>query len=180
MLPIIVAGSRPAATVLVQRRHFDRDTSVDLHRLLHASITETPRSRVSLASTVLLNPIGSHRLPHAQQPNRHRARGTASHIPSRDFLLWRFSNAGPSRSVRGAVRHRPASENLHSTGRVNLIQSPNRQQEHGSERWHATNPCGDGTQPRAPGRWHAGGAGQSCRPAWRAGSGCGSCSQAVA
>src|ERR1035441_4466339 len=115
MLPIIVAGSRPAATVLVQRRHFDCDTSVDLHRLLHASITETPRSRVSLASTVLLNPIGSHRMPHAQQPNRHRARGTASHIPSRDFLLWRFSNAGPSRSVRGAVRHRPASENLHSS-----------------------------------------------------------------
>src|SRR5664280_1881775 len=113
MLPIIVAGSRPAATVLVQRRHFDCDTSVDLHRLLHASITETPRSRVSLASTVLLNPIGSHRMPHAQQPNRHRARRTASHIPSRDFLLWRFSNAGPSRSVRGAVRHRPASENLH-------------------------------------------------------------------
>src|ERR1019366_5903405 len=116
MLPIIVAGSRPAATVLVQRRHFDCDTSVDLHRLLHASITETPRSRVSLASTVLLNPIGSHRMPHAQQPNRHRARRTASHIPSRDFLLWRFSDAGPSRSVRGAVRHRPASENLHRFG----------------------------------------------------------------
>ena len=116
MLPIIVAGSRPAATVLVQRRHFDCDTSVDLHRLLHPSIAETPRSRVSLASTVLLNPIGSHRLTHAQQTNRHRARGTASHIPSRDFLLWRFSNAGPSRSVRGAVRHRPASENLHNTG----------------------------------------------------------------
>src|SRR5664279_3469298 len=116
MLPIIVAGSRPAATVLVQRRHFDCDTSVDLHRLLHASITETPRSRVSLASTVLLNPIGSHRMPHAQQPNRHRARRTASHIPSRDFLLWRFSDAGPSRSVRGAVRHRPASENLHKIG----------------------------------------------------------------
>jgi len=116
MLPIIVAGSRPAATVLVQRRHFDCDTSVDLHRLLHASITETPRSRVSLASTVLLNPIGSHRMPHAQQPNRHRARRTASHIPSRDFLLWRFSDAGPSRSVRGAVRHRPASENLHMSG----------------------------------------------------------------
>src|ERR1019366_6140625 len=85
MLPIIVAGSRPAATVLVQRRHFDCDTSVDLHRLLHASITETPRSRVPLASTVLLNPIGSHRMPHAQQPNRHRARGTASHIPSRSL-----------------------------------------------------------------------------------------------
>src|SRR5450759_557731 len=95
MLPIIVAGSRPAATVLVQRRHFDCDPSVDLHRWLHPSITETPRSRVSLASTVLLNPIGSHRLTHAQQTNRHRARGTASHIPSRDFLLWRFANAGP-------------------------------------------------------------------------------------
>ena len=116
MLPIIVAGSRPAVAGLAQSQHFDCDTSVDLHRLLHASITETPRSRVSLASTVLLNPIGSHRLTHAQQTNRHRARGTASHIPSRDFLLWRFSNAGPSRSVRGAVRHRPASENLHISG----------------------------------------------------------------
>src|ERR1022692_1762655 len=99
MLPIIVAGSRPAATVLVQRRHFDCDTSVDLHRLLHASITETPRSRVSLASTVLLNPIGSHRMPHAQQPNRHRARGTASHIPSRDFLVWGFFCQGVRRAA---------------------------------------------------------------------------------
>jgi hypothetical protein len=116
MLPIIVAGSRPAATVLVQRRHFDCDTSVDLLRLLHARITETPRSRVSFASTVLLNPIGSLRPSHAQKPNRHRARGTALRILSRDFLLWRFSDAGPSRSVRGAVRHRPASENLHKTG----------------------------------------------------------------
>jgi hypothetical protein len=109
MLPIIVAGSRPAATVLVQRRHFDRDTSVDLHRLLHASITETPRSRVSLASTVLLNPIGSHRLPHAQQPNRHRARGTASRIHSRDFLPWRFSNAGPQPR---SSRRRPSSAGI--------------------------------------------------------------------
>ena len=57
-LPIIVAGSRPAVAGLAQRRHFDCNTSVDLLRLLHARITETPRSRVSFASTVLLNPIG--------------------------------------------------------------------------------------------------------------------------
>ena len=90
MLPIIVAGSRPAVAVLAQSQHFDCNTSVDLH----PSITETPRSRVSFASTVLLNPIGSLRPSHAQKPNRHRARGTALRIPSRDFLLWRFSNAG--------------------------------------------------------------------------------------
>jgi hypothetical protein len=54
MLPTIVAGSRPAVAGLAQRRHFDCNTSVDLLRLLHARITETPRSRVSFASTVLL------------------------------------------------------------------------------------------------------------------------------
>ncbi len=95
MLPIIVAGSRPAVAGLAQSQHFDCDTSADLHRLRRASITETARSRVSFASTVLLNPIGSYRLPHPHQPNRHRARRTASRIPSRDFLLWRFANAGP-------------------------------------------------------------------------------------
>src|SRR5712675_3239932 len=35
-----------------------------------------PRSRVSFASTVLPNPVGSLRLSHAQKPNRYRARGT--------------------------------------------------------------------------------------------------------
>jgi hypothetical protein len=95
MLPIIVAGSRPAVAGLAQSQHFDCDTSADLHRLRRASITETARSRVSFASTVRLNPIGSYRLPHPHQPNRHRARRTASRIPSRDFLLWRFANAGP-------------------------------------------------------------------------------------
>src|ERR1035437_9046814 len=58
MLPIIVAGSRPAVAGLAQSQHFDCDTSADLHRLRRASITETARSRVSFASTVLLNPIG--------------------------------------------------------------------------------------------------------------------------
>src|ERR1035437_4566575 len=95
MLPIIVAGSRPAVAGLAQSQHFDCDTSADLHRLRRASITETARSRVSFASTVRLNPIGSYRLPHPHQPNRHRARRTASRIPSRDFLPWRFANAGP-------------------------------------------------------------------------------------
>jgi len=97
MLPIIVAGSRPAAAVLAQKRPFNCDTSVDLYRLrhVHVNITETGRSHLPFSSTVLLNPIGSHPLPHAQQPNRHRARGTASRIHSRDFLPWRFSNAGP-------------------------------------------------------------------------------------
>ena len=88
MLPIIVAGSRPAAAVLAQKRPFNCDTSVDLYRLrhVHVNITETGRSHLPFSSTVLLNPIGSHPLPHAQQPNRHRARGTASRIHSRDFL----------------------------------------------------------------------------------------------
>src|ERR1035437_1046034 len=95
MLPIIVAGSRPAVAGLAQSQHFDCDTSADLHRLRRASISETARSRVSFASTVRLNPIGSYRLPPPHQPNRHRARRTASRIPSRDFLLWRFANAGP-------------------------------------------------------------------------------------
>jgi hypothetical protein len=110
MLPIIVAGSRPAATLLAQRRHFDCDTSVDPPRWLHVNITETGQSRPSSSSTVRLDPIGSHRPHHAQQPNHHKARGTASRIPSRDFLLWRFSNAGlkprssPSRPSRAGIR----------------------------------------------------------------------------
>ena len=46
MLPIIVAGSRPAAAVLAQKRPFNCDTSVDLYRLrhVHVNITETGRS----------------------------------------------------------------------------------------------------------------------------------------
>src|ERR1035437_8224541 len=77
MLPIIVAGSRPAGAGLAQSQHFDCDTSADLHRLRRASITETARSRVSVASTVRLNPIGSSRLPHPPPPNTHRTRPPA-------------------------------------------------------------------------------------------------------
>src|SRR5665811_1297584 len=54
MLPIIVAGSRPAVAGLAQSQHFDCDTSADLHRLRRASITETARSRVSFASIWLV------------------------------------------------------------------------------------------------------------------------------
>src|SRR5450631_2462037 len=60
--------------------------------------TETPHSRVSFASTVLLNPIGSLRLSHAQKPDRHRARGTALRILFRDFLVWRFFCQGVRRA----------------------------------------------------------------------------------
>jgi hypothetical protein len=111
MLPIIVAGSRPAAVALAQKRPFNCNTSVELHRLrlVHVNITETGRSRLPFSSTVLLNPIGSHPLPHAQQPNRHRARGTASRIHSRDFLPWRFSNAGPQPR---SSRRRPSSAGI--------------------------------------------------------------------
>src|SRR5204863_1850156 len=78
MLPIIVAGSRPAAAVLAQTQHFDCNTSVNLHRLLHAGIAKIGRSRVSIPSTVLFDPFGSHQPPHAPPPNRHSARSTAS------------------------------------------------------------------------------------------------------
>src|ERR1039458_10189496 len=91
------AGRGGACSKPALRLRYDCNTSVDLLRLLHARITETPRSRVSFASTVLLNPIGSLRPSHAQKPNRHRARGTALRILSRDFLLWRVSKAGPNR-----------------------------------------------------------------------------------
>ena len=103
-------------------RHFDCNTSVDLLRLLHARITETPRSRVSFASTVLLNPIGSLRPSHAQKPNRHRARGTALRILSRDFLLWRFSNAGhkPPSSRRRPSRTGIRKPSQHQTYHVVL------------------------------------------------------------
>src|SRR5450830_1394531 len=115
MLPIIVAGSRPAAAVLAQKRPFNCDTSVDLYRLrhVHVNITETGRSRLPFSSTVLLNPIGSHPLPHAQQPNRHRARRTASVSIPAISSLGGFRTPAPNRGVRGAVRHQPASENLH-------------------------------------------------------------------
>jgi hypothetical protein len=42
-------------------------------------------SRVSFASTVLLNLVNALRLSHAQKPNRYRARGTAY---SRDCDRW--------------------------------------------------------------------------------------------
>src|SRR5664279_2700291 len=118
MLPIIVAGSRPAAAVLAQKRPFNCDTSVDLYRLrhVHVNITETGRSRLPFSSTGLLNPIGSHPLPHAQQPNRHRAPRTASVSPPAISSLGGFRTPAPNRGVRGAVRHQPASENLHKGG----------------------------------------------------------------
>jgi hypothetical protein len=78
MLPIIVAGSRPATAPLAQSQHLDCDTSVEPPRWLHVNITETGRSRPSSSSTARLDPIGSHRPHHAQQPNRHRARRNAS------------------------------------------------------------------------------------------------------
>src|SRR5665811_1409544 len=37
MLPIIVAGSRPAVAGLAQSQHFDCDTSADLHRFARVS-----------------------------------------------------------------------------------------------------------------------------------------------
>src|ERR1019366_8930467 len=102
MLPIIVAGSRPAAVALAQKRPFKCNTSVELHRLrlVHVKITQKSRSRPTFSSTAL---------PHAQQPNRHRARGTASRIHSRDFLPWRFSNAGPQPR---SSRRRPSSAGI--------------------------------------------------------------------
>ena len=47
--------------------------------------------------------------------NRHKARAARA-SPSRDFLPWRFSNAGHHRRLRRAVLHRPASENLLKSG----------------------------------------------------------------
>src|SRR4249920_2457536 len=37
---------------------------------------------------------------------------------SRGFVPWRLSAAGPSLGVPGPVRHRPASETLHSSGHM--------------------------------------------------------------
>ena len=74
MTPISLAGSRPATAVLVQSRYFQCNTSVELHRWLHVNITKTGRSRLSISSPVLLDPIGPHRLPHPPRPNRHNAR----------------------------------------------------------------------------------------------------------
>ena len=118
MLPIIVAGSRPAAVALAQKRPFNCNTSVELHRLrhVHVNIAETGRARLPFSSTGLLNPIGSHPLPHAQQPNRHRARRTASVSPPAISSLGGFRTPAPNRGVSGAVRHQPASENLHRIG----------------------------------------------------------------
>jgi len=117
MLPIIVAGSRPAAAVLVQRRYFDCNTSVELHRLrlVHVNITETGRARIAISSPRLLWPVGSHRPPHGPSPNRHRARRTASASLPAISSLGGFRTPAPSRAVRSPVRHRPASENLHKS-----------------------------------------------------------------
>ena len=59
MPPFIVAGSRPAAARLAQRPPSDRDTSVALHRLLPAMLTQTGRPAVSVPSTAWLDPTRS-------------------------------------------------------------------------------------------------------------------------
>src|SRR5450759_670817 len=53
----------------------------------------------------------THLFSRAQIPIAPAARPRAT---SRGFLPWRLSDAGPSLGVRGSVRHRPASETLHS------------------------------------------------------------------
>jgi transposase len=60
MLPIIVAGSRPAAAALAQKRPFNCDTSVELHQLRHVNITETGRARISISSAGLPDPVDFH------------------------------------------------------------------------------------------------------------------------
>src|ERR1019366_10425065 len=118
MLPIIVAGSRPAAVSLAQKRPFNCDTSVELHRLqhVHVNITETGRTRVSISSAALIGPVGSHRPPHRPSPNPHRACRTASVSLPAISSLGGFRTPAPSRAVRSPVRRRPAFENLHNSG----------------------------------------------------------------
>jgi hypothetical protein len=73
MPPSIVAGLRPAAARLAQRPPSDRDTSVALHRLLPAMLTQTARSAVSIPTTGRSAPIRSHRSPYRPRSNPHRA-----------------------------------------------------------------------------------------------------------
>jgi hypothetical protein len=117
MTPIGLAGSQPATAGLVQSRYFPRDTSVELHRWLHVNITKTGRSRLSISSTVLLDPIGSHWPPHPPRPNRHnpRAPPPACHFP-------RFP---PHKSRRPTVEKKAALfDHRHAAFTGGLVQEP--------------------------------------------------------
>src|SRR5450759_2172900 len=111
MLPIIVAGSRPAAAVLAQKRPFNCDTSVDLYRLrhVHVNITETGRSHLPCCSS----PSAPIRCPtRSSQIAIEPAEPPHVSIPAISSLGG-FRTPAPNRGVSGAVRHQPASENLH-------------------------------------------------------------------
>src|SRR5258708_2056387 len=79
MLIVVAAGSRPAEPPLARQQHFHRYTSLHLHPLLRASITETSRPRLSTSSTLELDRVRSRQLPHQRQSNRHKPCRTASH-----------------------------------------------------------------------------------------------------
>ena len=54
-----------------------------------------------------------------QRPNHHRARAACASLPAISSLGG-FRTPATSRAVRRAVRHRPASENLHTSGPTRL------------------------------------------------------------
>jgi hypothetical protein len=72
-------------------------------------VTETPRSRVSFASTVLLNPVGSLRLSRAQKPNR-GFRLASVHCRD-DLQKWSFGHrhltSDEARRIANAIARLP-------------------------------------------------------------------------
>src|SRR6184192_1611258 len=88
---ICLAAPRPATAELVQIRNADLNL-IDLARSTHPPTTAAIRSRTSISP---LDRLASTHMPSPRRSNPHSARGTRHTFPSRGFLPWRFSDAGP-------------------------------------------------------------------------------------
>ena len=99
-----------------ERRAWVSKSRPDRHRLPWLDTAKVTSSAAPMLLIIALDPNGSNSAPHAKRPNRHKACSNAIVSLPASFPPLRFSNADPSLGVRGAARHRPASENLHNSG----------------------------------------------------------------
>src|SRR5437867_12264684 len=67
---------------------------------------------LSVASFIAAKQIALARAHHPRQPNPHSVCGSSLAQPTRGFVLWRLSDAGPG--ARRSHLARPASETLHT------------------------------------------------------------------
>ena len=97
-------------------RSCDLNGDIDLRGSRQIPASAAGQSCAETSATNAFNGVAYHHPPRPPRPNPHSARSTTA-ATSRGFLPWRLSDAGPTLGVRGHLRHRPASETLHKTGR---------------------------------------------------------------